>query len=209
MQEPHFHRRHLPHIYLPERTYFVTFRLKGSLPVSKIKELKNRKEFTVIPKTKEEKYKQDSKFLLEYDKLLHANNRINYLKQPKIAAIVEYQLKKLDGKDYKLITYIVMPNHVHLVFNKLENARSVDKIMQEIKRMSAYYANKELNKSGYFWQGESYDHIVRSEDELYKIIKYVLKNPVKARFVKFWHEWKYTYLAPEFSWSDCLQSDKT
>ena len=41
MNEIHFHRRNLPHIYIPERTYFITFRLKGSLPQNIINELRS------------------------------------------------------------------------------------------------------------------------------------------------------------------------
>ena len=88
-----------------------------------------------------------------------------------------------------------MPNHVHLVFHLKENSRSVDKIMHSIKRYSARESNKILQREGSFWQSESYDHIVRDEDELERIIKYVLMNPVKAKLVEKWEDWEYSYLA--------------
>jgi REP element-mobilizing transposase RayT len=42
----------------------------------------------------------------------------------------------------------------------------VSKIMKSIKGISAREANKILKRKGSFWQSESYDHIVRDEDEL-------------------------------------------
>lgn len=45
MQDVHFHRRNLPHIYIPERTYFITFRLKGSLPRNIIDKLRSNADF--------------------------------------------------------------------------------------------------------------------------------------------------------------------
>lgn len=190
----HFHRGNLPHIYIPNSTYFITFRLFGSIPASKIKCLREKFESDKTKKDNTDKNKQEAKFLLEYDKLLHQYKNVQYLKDFQIAKIVKEQIFKLDGKDYDLICFTIMSNHVHLVFSFKENSRRLDKIMQELKRMSAYYANKLLNKRGSFWQKESYDHIVRNEDELEKIVKYVIFNPVKAGLVDNWVDWEHTYL---------------
>ncbi len=65
--------------------------------------------------------------------------------------------------------------------------------MHNIKRNSAKQANKFLDRSGIFWQHENYDHYVRDEGELERIIKYVLNNPVKAGLVDDWEKWKWSY----------------
>lgn len=52
--------------------------------------------------------------------------------------------------------------------------------MHSIKRHTARQCNRLLNREGRFWQEESYDHCVRNEDELERIIYYVENNPVKA-----------------------------
>jgi REP element-mobilizing transposase RayT len=44
------------------------------------------------------------------------------------------------------------------------------------------------------WQSESYDHIVRDEDEFYRIINYIINNPVKAGLVENWQDWPHTYI---------------
>lgn len=195
MNLTHFHRRNLPHFYRNNTTFFITYRLKDSIPIKALKELRGKKEFTEISKTKKEKYLKDKKFFAEYDKLLDNNRKIQYLKNEKIAKIVQQSLHFYDKKDFKLICYTIMPNHVHLVFYLFDNLRTVDKIMQSIKRYSARESNKILKRKGSFWQSESFDHIVRDEDELEKIIKYVLYNPVKAKLVNDWKDWKFTYLA--------------
>jgi REP element-mobilizing transposase RayT len=65
--------------------------------------------------------------------------------------------------------------------------------MHSIKRHTAYEANLILNRSGDFWQHESYDHIVRDDAEFERIVKYVLYNPVKADLVKEQADWKWSY----------------
>ncbi len=43
---------------------------------------------------------------------------------------------------------------------------------------------------------ESYDHVIRTADELERTIQYVLNNPVKAGLVASWEEWPWSYIKP-------------
>ena len=69
------------------------------------------------------------------------------------------------------------------------NAIPTYKILQSLKRHTARQANKLLRRSGTFWQDESYDHVVRDENELERIIWYVLmvrsQQPAESRIGKF------------------------
>ena len=69
--------------------------------------------------------------------------------------------------------------------------------MQSLKGFTSREANRLLERSGTFWEHESYDHFVRDEDEWKRIIAYVLNNPVKAGFVKDWKEWEWSYCRPQ------------
>ena len=50
-----------------------------------------------------------------------------------------------------------------------------------------------LGRSGAFWQHENYDHVVRDEAELNRIVAYVLDNPVRAGLAQSREEWKWSY----------------
>ncbi len=86
-----------------------------------------------------------------------------------------------DGNNtfYTLIACIVMPDHVHVVFMS-DKGYSLSAIMKGIKGVSAYKLNKMSNTKGERWQGESFDRIVRNENELYETLEYMLNNPVDA-----------------------------
>ncbi len=45
-----------------------------------------------------------------------------------------------------------------------------------------------LGRSGRFWQDESYDHWVRDDEELERIVDYIAANPVKADLVAEPHQ---------------------
>jgi REP element-mobilizing transposase RayT len=92
--------------------------------------------------------------------------------------IVLEHIKKGSGKFYSLIACIVLPNHVHIVLTPKQEF-SISEIMKGIKGVSARKINLIRNSKGSIWLSESYDKIVRSEDELNKYLVYMLYNPVK------------------------------
>lgn len=61
-----------------------------------------------------------------------------------------------------------------------DTASPLSVIMHSLKSYTAHEANKLLGRAGSFWQHESYDHWVRDEGELERIVAYINANPVKA-----------------------------
>src|ERR1017187_3273041 len=72
-----------------------------------------------------------------------------------------------------------MPNHVHVLVRPAMEHKLSD-ILQSWKSFTAKEANKLLNRGGEFWQPESFDHIVRNEQQLEKFGRYIQENPAKA-----------------------------
>jgi putative transposase len=68
-------------------------------------------------------------------------------------------------------------------------------IMHSLKGYTARRANQALGRQGPFWQGEDYDHAARDAEELYRIIQYVIHNPVKAGLTTQWKNWRWTFVS--------------
>lgn len=127
----------------------------------------------------------------------------NWLKNDGIAQIVAESLHFWDSKKLDLLCYSIMSNHVHFVArlfdsNEISSPKFLQEIMHSIKRFSAQKCNEILGLSGQFWQHESYDRLVRSDEELFRIMLYVINNPVKAGLVKKYVNWKWTYVSDRF-----------
>ena len=193
----------LPHIQPPGATFFITFRLFGSIPKTLMKEISE--EFELLTKinksnrlNKKTASKERLKLILKYDDYLHHSDAgPHYLKSPKIAKLVCDAMHFHDEKLYDLLAYCVMSNHVHIVFTPTkindEDYVLLEKIMHSIKSYTASKANKILNRESQFWMHESFDHYIRSEAEFESIIQYVLHNPVKAGLVKKADDWPWSY----------------
>src|SRR5690348_15346470 len=90
---------------------------------------------------------------------------------------------------------VVMPNHVHVVLVPKSN---LPRITKSIKGFTARKANEILGRTGEkFWQDKSYDHCVRSNEELQRIIKYVERNPVRAGLVASIEDWVWSSANPK------------
>jgi putative DNA methylase len=170
--------RRLPHRDVIGHPVFVTFRLAGSLPRSRFfsgGEINGGRSFVAM------------------DRLLdEARTGPRYLLVPEVAEAVVAALKRGNAvlRHYELGSYVVMPNHVHVLATPRVNRA---RWLGPLKGFSAHEANRILRRSGsVFWQDESYDHLVKSEREFERIQRYIENNPVKAGLVT---------QAEEFRWS--------
>ena len=125
------------------------------------------------------------------------------------------------GRRYDLLAYVVMPSHLHWVFRPIvgqvanlptaldedeirqvgnlphnppkNNKRSFrERIMHTLKLHTAIACNRHLARKGKLWQEESYDHCVRDDGELERIINYVEQNPVKAGLIDAPEKWRFS-----------------
>lgn len=201
-----FYERHLPHWQPEGATLFVTCRLAGSLPRAKIAELQAQRQvqqarLAQIDDTEERNrraYQTDRHAFGQWDHALHCTTYgPHWLSEPQIANIVVEALHYRDDRVFDLLAYCLMPNHMHLVIAPQQRADGtyhiLSHIMQSLKRNTARRANQMLGRQGPFWQAESYDHVVRDNEELTRIVRYVLNNPVKANLVEEWESWPWNY----------------
>ncbi len=115
-----------------------------------------------------------------------------YLKRPEIAESVVEALVDSDVRFRRcqLHAFVVMPNHVHLLATQLA---SFARWLAPLKGFTAHCANRALGLSGVaFWQDESYDHLVRDDEEFRRIQRYIEWNPVKAGLVKRPEEFRWS-----------------
>jgi REP-associated tyrosine transposase len=105
-----------------------------------------------------------------------------FLKQSAVAQQVLASLEYgVELGHYQSHAWVIMPNHVHLLLTPQIN---VSKLLGSLKAASAKRANLLLGRTGQpFWQDESYDHLVRSDEEFRRIQRYIENNPVTAGLV--------------------------
>jgi REP element-mobilizing transposase RayT len=99
---------------------------------------------------------------------------------------------------YELYVTVVMPDHVHMICTPLIDGQrrelfSLFRITQAIKGASGRAINRSLDHHGPVWQQESFDHALRSSENLDAKVDYVLQNPVRRGLVQDWREYPWAW----------------
>jgi putative transposase len=195
-----FRRRHLPHWTVAGRSYFVTIRLKDSLPDHVINALRAEREAFL-------KQSQDPE-------ALHAFEFARFVKVETILDAASYGPTSLGvapvadlvakafvwletSKGWIIHALTIMPNHVHVL---LQNTRGENDQLSHhlgtLKGYTAREANRLLNRQGAFWMDENFDHWCRSEGELTGYAEYIRQNPARAGLVSVPEDWPWTRCRP-------------
>ena len=168
-------RGYLPH-FENRAIQFITFRLYDSVPKELIEEWK-------MVLTQESDAEGPSDVARQMHKLVDKFEDSGYgqcfLADSRVADMMEQTLKHDDGKKYDLISYCIMPNHVHVVI-RVHDGVSQSSILHTWRSYSAHEANKILGRSGDFWMKDYYDRYIRNAQHYMAVVQYIKDNPAKA-----------------------------
>ena len=81
------------------------------------------------------------------------------------------------------LAFVLMPDHLHwlLVLGVNED---LSRVVGLFKGRSAREVNKCLNRRGHVWQRAFYDHALRMDEDLRKLARYIVANPIRADIVE-------------------------
>lgn len=178
------YRRHLPHWEQSGCTYFVTFHLADSLPKEKLDELEALKREWEIQCPAEARSRRDwdqyaKEVYQKVDTWLDAGHGSCLLGGPTICELVTDALHHFDSTMYQLFAYVVMPNHCHLAIRPLSD-HALYTVLKNRKGYIAKQINRALGRRGPVWHEESYDRIIRDEPHLFRVLRYIENNPIRA-----------------------------
>jgi REP element-mobilizing transposase RayT len=156
----------------------ITYRLADSLPQS------------VIGRVHEAASRGSERFFDELDTWLDRGSGKCWLRDPQIAGIVEQGFLHFDGDRYKLLHWVVMPNHVHVMI-AVTPGFELAKTVKSWKAFTGARANAVLGRTGQFWMPDYHDRVIRDEWHYYDCAAYIENNPVKAGLVKNPEAWRF------------------
>ena len=172
-------RGYLPHHDVPGVTQFVTLRLHDAMPASR------RSEWEVLLRIEDNRKRRTK--LEEY---LDRGLGECWLRQSRIATVVENALRFFEGQRYRLLAWVVMPNHAHVLVEVWHTPLA--ELLHSWKGFTARKANRLLGRTGAFWEREYWDTRMRDDEHQRKALRYIEANPVKAHLVTEPKEWTFS-----------------
>ncbi len=174
-------RGYLPHFDGGELAQFITFRLHDSLPSEVI--LRWKDELKLLPGGE-----ASSMMRRRVEACLDQGRGKCYLRDFEVGSMVQNALLFHDRRKYRLVSWVVMPNHVHMLCQPNQGF-ALAEIIHSLKSFTSTRANKMLDRSGRFWQKEYFDRYIRNARQFAKTVAYIENNPVKANLCAKAEDW--------------------
>ena len=91
----------------------------------------------------------------------------------------------------EIIAYCIMPTHPHLILKQLSK-NGISTFMNTILNSYTRYFNTKYNRKGPLWEGRFKSVLVKSDEQLRHLTRYIHLNPVTAYLVDKPEEWRYS-----------------
>jgi REP element-mobilizing transposase RayT len=179
---PHFDSHHV--------VQHVTFHLADSLPADVLARLEE--ELRTVPPAR-----QDAERRKRIESWIDAGHGCCLLRESTAALLVQDALLFFDGVRYRLLAWVVMPNHLHALFQPLEGwtmARIVASWKSFTGRRLAPLLPASLGSNAVHqvWDREYWDRFIRDARHFHAAREYIHNNPVKAGLVRCPEEWEWS-----------------
>jgi len=122
-----------------------------------------------------------------------------WLRDPRIAGLVQDALRHFDGTRYHLHAWAVMPNHIHALLT-LTTGGDLSAVVHSWKSYTAKAANRALGRTGTFWQADYFDRGIRDQRHFAAVVSYIEENPVKAGLCATSDAWPYSSRGYDAHW---------
>jgi REP element-mobilizing transposase RayT len=192
---PWYHRGYLPHFSAPGTVQHITFRLHDSIPRRLIDEWKLE---LALKADSEANHPAQIELRRRIETYLDAGHGQAFLRLPTIAEVVQTALLRHDQSRYELLSWCIMPNHVHALIKlegpsqDKEGGAELSRILHSWKSFTAHRANRLLHRSGRFWMRDYHDRYIRDARHLAACIDYIHRNPVDAGLVEHPEDWAWS-----------------
>jgi putative transposase len=172
-------RGYLPHFDMPGVIQFINYRLEDAMPANL------RHEWAIMLEINHELRRRT-----KIEEYLDRGRGCCLLRNERAAALVQANWLRFDGKRYRLLAWVVMPNHVHLLAEIWHTPQS--KLIKDWKGFTARNINRVLGRSGKLWQHDYWDRYIRDEEHYRKVMYYIEWNPVRAGLVQWPEQWPFS-----------------
>lgn len=183
-------RGYMPHFDSHHVVQHVTFHLADSLPASVLTRLE--KELRAVPPVQ-----QDAERRKRIEAWIDAGHGCCLLQEPAAACLVQDALLYFDGIRYRLLAWVVMPNHVHVLFQPMEGW-TMTRIVASWKSFTGRRLAPLLSVSTgsnavhRVWHREYWDRFIRHARHFHAAREYIHTNPVKAGLVRCPEAWEWS-----------------
>jgi putative transposase len=93
-------------------------------------------------------------------------------------------------EDFELYIYCFMPDHLHLLVKGKREESDMKHFITSFKQQSGFIFKQKYKEA--LWQNSYYDHVLRKDEDITIVSRYILENPVRKGFVDDYREYPFS-----------------
>ena len=118
------------------------------------------------------------------------NRKKYFIHEHIVFSLVTYLKQVAQQEKFDVVVFTYMPNHVHFVLLGKNESSNVCRFMKSYKQLTGYKFKQTFGSR--LWATSFHDHVLRKEESIKSVGRYVLKNPVRAGLVKNICDYKFS-----------------
>ena len=93
--------------------------------------------------------------------------------------VVSTQISRAAADEgFAVVAYCYMPDHLHLLVNGNRPNSDCRALIKRAKQLSGFYYQRAFGRR--LWQRYGYEHVLRSDEAILSVARYILENPLRA-----------------------------
>lgn len=137
-----------------------------------------------------------------YHLIFRGINKQNIFEEEKdYQKLKEFLVRIKQKLEFKIYAYVLMPNHVHMIFQEKE-AGNITIAMHKLLTTYAGWYNKKYSRSGSLFGDRFNSKPINEEKYLFSLTRYIHQNPLRAGIVTNLHHFKWSSFQDYLSGTD-------
>lgn len=115
----------------------------------------------------------------------------NFKEAELVNQLISLLFETAKSEEINVLAYCFIPDHLHLLVQGIDKNSDLKKFIGLFKQKSGYWFKKNYN--GNLWHISYYDHVLRKEESMGGVARYILENPVRKGFVSDYRDYPFTW----------------
>ncbi len=164
----------------PGALRLVTIMLADALPADKLA--------SVVDSLPQEQQRERQRRLHH---LLDSGYGSCLLAQPQAADLLDRSLQTFNGRQFELVSFVIMPSHMHILVGANSGYR-IEQVLLALMDWTEERFEEDCGTSGRVWSRQYREQVIRDEEHMFAAIEFIHNDPVRARLCEQAEDWEYS-----------------
>ena len=121
-----------------------------------------------------------------------ASRQQAFVDEASVDCVRTQMLRTCSDKDFEEIASVFMPDHLHVLLRGTSTSSAFLPFMKLMRQRTAMFYRRLTGES--LWQQGYFDRVLRPDDDLTRITRYMMENPVRAGLIGKPEDYPFSYL---------------